>query len=1439
MVRNQTITLTPLPNGRLSGGRVRLSVHISPRLESDEDGAHPLLSAFPDFAEWARRSASAPFQVEFGDGGPVPAELDETQPPDPDLWEAIFPLACAVKPFRFTSFAGQKLRSFPAANVHQYLTNLYTSFGLSNPLDHPTADALLAGTALGSFASDASDRVRQLLFDQVEEMISGSNVIRPVGYSPENVATDLAQVQILYRPFPRGTARQRQDPPDFDFHKGVASLVAHPQLLRRLGLIRDLVVPVSSTYTSATAVTVSFGDTDFLEYPRGAAPHRTTVISVRTRYRPTTFTAAPRTAAPALFARRLNLGDTTKYSVTDLDLDGAALKVVAAASTIGRSVKEGIASPLTPSTHPLPAMRSEGLALLQAGRAASFQLEMALQADHHAHLAAGEPPLLDAEDLVRGYYLDVWDDTTGHWSPLGMRHVTYTPVGAPPFEVDDEGAVTMAVTIPKVSGDPNPTPDVVVPEMVAKWSGWSVVAPRPGRAMAKDNADGMVAKTDTSDATDIKIGIQTTVPLPGSGRPGLPSLRYGRAYRFRARAADIAGNSEPFSDINGDNRATTPLAVYRRYEPVPHPIVLKHEDATPGDGVLRLVIRSDYDQPAGNATPTYRHLVPPVASQLVVEQAGVLDTPEGRLDPTTYGILRERDGNKLDNPDANSFHPDTTSPTNAAGAQELVYTDDYVNVTHLPDPFSRGAVFYGLPFGTTTVGGRTPEGGTAKLPWNIAEGGWEAVLANRVRLAEPRTIATTAGYAHKVVPSPDGRNVELQVSLPKASVVRTKLSSFLSMAGTSPTSDVDRMGIWQWLLAGAIAEGKSQKDRTDLKKLVAAGAHWMISPSVEVVLVHAVRRPLLRPGYQVFRSTRTDADGLEQTASFAAVSGSRRSGETALQWEGSLTISGRSTARVNLIADWTEDIDNLALDAHDLVAFHAQPCSFTYDSDDHEQFPIAVNGKPTKVTLDHVRGLGVHELHDTKHRMVTYTLEGVSRFAEEFTEVQTVSFPSARQLEVAGGPLISGYTRLSRVSDGTTYEEGRDFRVNDPSDGHITLTGGAVPDGEDLRLTTLTGPISRFSTEPATQNETTRTTINVLSTARPKAPEIEYVVPAYEWTGWKRTSTSASTDRLGNTVRVWLNRPWFSSGDGEKLAVICPPRVHPNDPQPDAMTPLYDQVSLIGMDPVWGDKDWTGKDASGLPISNAKGVVTQKMLIPQDFLNAVHFYKDGITLPGSTASFGAAIHDVHYDRERKLWYSDITVRSGDGGSPYMPFVQLALARFQVNSLFSDDPSAPVDLRTSPVVLAELIQLSPDRTLKITKQSGPFGKVTQIQMSGPSYLADAANDKLDADTNSYVGSDRRGTRLEIQVQTAHPLLSPAAFPDTGWRNVTHLDTHGNTVDDPPTLVHGKVGTTGEATWTVRNPVLPNARPLRLVFTEYEDYDNSQRGGRVVFTASYEL
>lgn len=60
--------------------------------------------------------------------------------------------------------------------------------------------------------------------------------------------------------------------------------------------------------------------------------------------------------------------------------------------------------------------------------------------------------------------------------------------------------------------------------------------------------------------------------------------------------------------------------------------------------------------------------------------------------------------------------------------------------------------------------------------------------------------------------------------------------------------------------------------------------------------------------------------------------------------------------------------------------------------------------------------------------------------------------------------------------------------------------------------------------------------VEVPSSARPPGPKVLYAVPMFEWTRTTASDGSQSRVRAGGGVRVYLERPWFSSGDGKLLA---------------------------------------------------------------------------------------------------------------------------------------------------------------------------------------------------------------------------------------------------------------------------------------------------------------
>ncbi|MFI1259297.1 hypothetical protein ACH4U6_37260, partial [Streptomyces netropsis] len=206
----------------------------------------------------------------------------------------------------------------------------------------------------------------------------------------------------------------------------------------------------------------------------------------------------------------------------------------------------------------------------------------------------------------------------------------------------------------------------------------------------------------------------------------------------------------------------------------------------------------------------------------------------------------------------------------------------------------------------------------------------------------------------------------------------------------------------------------------------------------------------------------------------------------------------------------------------------------------------------------------------------------------------------------------------------------------------------------------------------------------VPSTRRPEPPEVSHTVPTFGWTRTVDRIRHQITQVRGNGgVRVFLKRPWFSSGDDELLAVVLDPGRH---------LPA-ELVTRCGADPVWADD-------SVLP-----------RLSPRNFPNAARTATGVLAehAGNEPVSVALALFPPVFDESLGLWACDIDVDLGDlADSPaYFPYLRLALARYQPYAL---DP-----LHLSKVVPSEFIQLLPDRTVTATMTtSGHF----HLELSGP-------------------------------------------------------------------------------------------------------------------------
>ena len=205
-----------------------------------------------------------------------------------------------------------------------------------------------------------------------------------------------------------------------DFHRTVAAMNSYPTLLRRLGLAVDFLIdrdafPLTANGTLSVQVDLR------LPTPRDPDVSPAT-HTVHTREG---FFAVSDTHLTGSVTRvregLLDLySDPTRYAVLQADVDGAGLKLMNFARTLGRYGEDHLDSTRDPVSQQeqrrgAPALRTAGMMLVQNQRAYALKarFETTKRQVNKAAPSSTLPLELWAEDLVRGYRIDVWDAQVG------------------------------------------------------------------------------------------------------------------------------------------------------------------------------------------------------------------------------------------------------------------------------------------------------------------------------------------------------------------------------------------------------------------------------------------------------------------------------------------------------------------------------------------------------------------------------------------------------------------------------------------------------------------------------------------------------------------------------------------------------------------------------------------------------------------------------------------------------------------------------------------------------------------------------------------------------------------------------------------------------------------------------------------------------------------
>jgi hypothetical protein len=1427
MMADQTLLLTVIPRGvAVDTETLPLSVFVTPRLR----GANRL-DAFADWQFWTRRVQEKGLTLVLSCAGQsidVPVDQAALRA---DLWEALFKEDTLVRSHEFDDYSGYAVISYPLRETLSALKSIYQEAGvrLALPERGPGVDErgnrrvlreLLAGLDV-HWNPDAGESWRAALrraqtagrlLDRrapSAELDAEGLIVAPPSPSANREAA-LPFAVFHHMPTPKRDKLAPDWKTMLDFHQALASLNAYPALQRALGLVFELELPADFVPLAAgdQLQTVSAGVTAGWAWSIDPQVPQleTACLHLQLEDGRKVFLAAPRalsdSSAPTQAVGLLDL-DPDRFGLAQVDVDGAMHKAIILAETWlnpdpGRNLVSN-AQP-EPARHPevfdpeatLPALRSGGFSLFADGRALHLldAVQQSESFNHAVETGGSQPRPFFAEDLIRGYRLDVWDSVTDAWHSLHQRQADYAAGEAQLDAEVEEGFVQLAATQPAPGAEPK-SDDLYLHEAIARWAGWSLAVEMPGKHLSRHADPDLAVPPDTDDpkfrVNEAKTPFNLVTDfhaVPNS----LPRLRFGRRYRFRARAVDLAGDGlelgEPIADELAGGlalpRASEGLP-YLRYEPVAAPLVVIREPGAvtgAGSAIDRIVIRTFNDDLARDAAPAKtesgeRHIVPPRTSVELGERLGMFDDEAGELpsDAATWQLISERDAGEL--------HESVIDVAGKSGSYPLESGDLIADLPYLPDPLSAGAAIRDLPGTAPGTIGRAALAGAGEIDYDalddpnprpgsvtlVSFGGdidWQQTKGFRLALVEPEA----GGVAG---PSWDPVRRLLTVRLPKGSMVTVPLSSYLRL------DDLKLMGQWQWLrqyIERITVEQPAQQhlwpgadvDRiAHVLQRAVEGGHWLLTPPSLLTLVHAVQQPIGRPEFIPLdvehdpRKASWDPDPLQtepitgraDPTELASITAWRRLGAPDAYLMGALKIHGASTAKIDLEASWDDYVDDSggewrrvhheghvdelplnSLDEGYLDASATPRRRVGYYDPEHDQIGFTRAGdwmgRPDRNVHDFDNAAPRHLLNDAKHHRVTYTAVATSRFREYFP--QDVDF--------------------SRRSDSVT--------------------------------------------------------VDVPASARPVAPTVAYVIPTFGWQRQTETNLMRSV-RFGGGLRVYLHRPWFSSGEGELLGVALwsSDNGQLDTANREKFKPYFTQW---GMDPIW----------ETARLSGAPGVWNFPDSVARDY--AVTLEEKAARLRRRPGRVDVVGFEPEYDKEHRLWFADLTVDTFS--ETYMPFVRLALVRYQPNAL--------LDAKISRVVLADFVQLTPDRSAVVTRD--PYRPRTlNVVVSGV------------APRGPGPSPDERPTQIRIRVQERDPAIQG----DLAWRDGSPSAARVTPgLDGPVEAQPDLVIWAGAVTFTE----VPKPGQCRLLIEEHEyvaaDYviregRGVQRPSRLIYAEAFDL
>jgi len=572
--------------------------------------------------------------------------------------------------------------------------------------------------------------------------------------------------------------------PGTEFHEVLATIGQYPALARHFGLIYEVLLPADA-FENVPAPITHLRVTPVWPTPAAPDPVKAYNLSPRTRVQVVGGKLQLVAANAPYVDGFLDLTKDALFKFHQIDPNLSATHSV---------------SPLTQDQESPLALTSVGIALVWQGLGSSVSERLKATKEREKRLAEvlklapadpeanGSSIEFTAEDLTRGFAVDVQDVSTGQWKSLNQREGTYQfsgDLGSVRFT--DEGWVSTSGTL--AAGN-----TVVIRDAVFWWSGWSLSAQRPGKVWMPDGGVGI---PDEKGEMGRFLSAEFE-PVDNS----LMRLRFGKKYKFRLRLVDLSGNRVSLSAANQVVAPVSKEVTYGRFEPIVSPTVTPRIllDKSFGETTTRLVVKTS-DIAASNSNDTERWIFPPRVSPFLAETHGMFDAPE-LWGEAAWDIITKRE--------------ETLPPVLPSFSGPVRY---------LPDPMACNSVVKGLPFGWKQD--TTPATNDVfKCPWTTGQ--WFECKPWLLKVAKSKDPTPAVWKSNERT---------LTVFLPPGHQACLSISNDIACHPAEIFT----------LVQPQAAMKRPACDVESLCAAIAAGCGTGLTPCATVEVVHAVQRPPAKP----------------------------------------------------------------------------------------------------------------------------------------------------------------------------------------------------------------------------------------------------------------------------------------------------------------------------------------------------------------------------------------------------------------------------------------------------------------------------------------------------------------------------------------------------------------------------------------------------------------